>query len=136
MVQSSKPAVTMEVLSVYYSSLASSSSNAKPAQLQIPQGPPSEHAVVEFNEISVETVVNALETLDGSKSGGPDHIYPLLLKSAAKALAPSLTQLFNRSLRSGSVSQAFKLVNVNPALKPNRDPSCASSYRGTPSRHY
>ena len=67
--------------------------------------------------------------LDGSKSVSMVDIYPWLLKSGAKSLAPSLTQLFNQSLCSGSVPQAFKLANVTAVLKPNQDPSRASSCR-------
>ena len=41
-------------------------------------------------------------TLDISKSSGPDNITPRMLKSTANSIAPSLTNLFNLSLTTGT----------------------------------
>ena len=52
------------------------------------------------------------------------------MRAAADALAGSLADIFNCSLRTGTVPLDFKLANITPILKPKQDPFIAQSYRG------
>ena len=52
-------------------------------------------------EIPVEMVLTSLKQLDVNKATGSDGIPVRLLKKTADQIAPSLTMLFNKSLRLG-----------------------------------
>ena len=49
-----------------------------------------------------------LATLDVTKSNGPDNISARMLKATAASIAPSVTALFNLSLRTGRIPQQWK----------------------------
>lgn len=58
----------------------------------------------------------ALET---SKECGPDSIPPRLLQVCGLEIAPSVCELFNRSLHTGHVPSGWKCANVTPVHKKN-----------------
>ena len=55
-----------------------------------------------------------LRNLDEEKATGPDKIPAVLLKHCAATIAPSLCELFNKSLSSGQLPSEWKLSNVCP----------------------
>ena len=67
--------------------------------------------------LTVSQVLDVLANLDASKATGPDEIPARILKEIAHEIAPSLCELFNKSLRLGSVSTDWKLANVVPVFK-------------------
>lgn len=81
--------------------------------------------------MSCGTVERVLASLDVSKAPGPDGVLPSILKCCSKVLAPSLTEIFNRSLSTGIFPSAFKLANITPLVKSkDEDPLAASNHRG------
>ena len=58
-----------------------------------------------------------LEGLDPTKAAGPDQILPRVLKELAETVAPLLTNIFNRSYRTGVVPSEWGHANVVPAYK-------------------
>ncbi|CAB4025727.1 Hypothetical predicted protein [Paramuricea clavata] len=58
-----------------------------------------------------------LQNLDEEKATGPDNIPAVLLKNCAASIAPSLCELFNKSLSSGQLPPEWKLSNVCPIPK-------------------
>ena len=62
-------------------------------------------------------VRSILRTLDEEKATGPDKIPAILLKNCANSIAPSLCELFNKSLSSGQLPSDWKLSNVCPIPK-------------------
>ena len=68
---------------------------------------------------SREEVQHHLETLDISKSNGPDGISARMLKAVAKNIAPSVTNLFNISLKTGCFPASWKLSHIVPISKLN-----------------
>lgn len=120
--------IQAEDLNSYFGNLVSSPKNTH--GLLIPHGPPTLDALTNFSVVTVDTVERHLTNLDGTKASGPDDISPWILKAAAPSLATSLTLLFNCSLRSGTFPKAFKLANITPVLKPNKNPALEQSYRG------
>ena len=62
-------------------------------------------------------VQTVLESLDVTKVTGPDEIPARLLKETASAIAPSLCQLFSKSLSTGTLPQEWKIANVVPVFK-------------------
>ena len=53
--------------------------------------------------LPIQEVQSILEALKPEKATGPDEIPARLLKETAPIIAPSLTVLFNRSLRKGNI---------------------------------
>ena len=58
-----------------------------------------------------------LRNLDEEKATGPDNIPAVLLKNCAASIAPSLCELFNKSLSSGHLPSEWKLSNICPIPK-------------------
>ena len=65
----------------------------------------------------VDFVLKQLASLDSSKATGPDKISALMLKMTASSIAPSITSLFNQSLKKGRVPMDWKLSHVVPIPK-------------------
>ena len=73
-------------------------------------------------------VLKLLNGLDPSKACGPDMIPPKVLKELAPSIAPALTDLFNRSYRSGVMPEDWRNANVVPAFKKGKK-TLAANYR-------
>jgi hypothetical protein len=67
--------------------------------------------------LTPDHVAAVLRALDNDKAQGPDGIPSRLLTETADQIAPSLCDLFNKSLRTGVVPRDWKLANVVPSLK-------------------
>ena len=78
--------------------------------------------------ISSDEVARLLRNLDVSKASGPDGIPARILKECANQLAPSLCELFNKSLRFGQFPSQWKHANVVPIFKKG-DKELVSNYR-------
>ena len=66
---------------------------------------------------SEDKILDMLASLDTTKSNGPDSISAKMLKATAPSIAPSVTSLFNLSLRLGRVPQEWKGSRVVPIPK-------------------
>ena len=76
------------------------------SDFNLPDDPPDE---LLCNE---DTVCELLASLDVSKSSGPDGISTKMLKHTAVSIAPSVTQLFNLSIKNGRVyTQRLETIN-------------------------
>ena len=69
-----------------------------------------------------------LEELDVSKATGPDHIPPRVLRELATTIAPIMTDIFNRSYRTGVMPDDWRKANVVPAYKKGKK-TLAENYR-------
>ena len=79
-------------------------------------------------QLSTEEVARTLLALDSTKATGPDEIPSRLLKDTARQIAPSLTQIFNKSLCLGEIPDEWKLANIVPIHKKG-DKSQVENYR-------
>ena len=61
-----------------------------------------------------------LKTINANKATGPDNIPGRLLKIASDILSPSLTEIFNKSLSTGSYPDDWKMAKVMPIYKHGR----------------
>ena len=66
---------------------------------------------------SVQEVQWLLNTLDTTKSNGPDGVSARMLKATTSSNVPSVTKLFNLSIQSGCFSVLWKMSNVVPVPK-------------------
>ena len=71
----------------------------KDSGLTVPNLDPSPYPELLPFEVTVDEVNTLLGEVDPVKATGPDGIPPKLLKELAYVLAPSLTLLFNASLK-------------------------------------
>ena len=78
---------------------------------------PHTHPTLHEQEIPVEMVLTSIKQLDINKATGSDEIPMRLLKETANQIAPSLTMLFNKSLRLGIFPEEWKLANIVPIFK-------------------
>jgi hypothetical protein len=66
--------------------------------------------------LTPDHVAAVLRTLDNDKAHGSDGIPARLLTETAYLIAPSLCDLFNKSLRTGVLPRDWKLANVVPVF--------------------
>ena len=78
-----------------------------------------------FSEAEVSCV---LKSLDSNKATGPDGISARLLKETADVITPSLCELFNRSVLSGTIPEEWKVANIVPVYKKG-DKEYTENYR-------
>ena len=72
-------------------------------------------------QCTTEEVESYLRNIDANKSSGPDGISPHVVKECATQLAPSLTNIFNKSFSSGLLPLDWKTANIAPIHKKNRN---------------
>ena len=68
-----------------------------------------------FQPVSITKVYNLINNL--STSTGIDKISAKVLRAAASAIAPSLTEIFNMSIDSNRFPSAWKTARVIPLFK-------------------
>ena len=66
---------------------------------------------------TIDTVHRLLKTIDEKKSSGPDKIPNKLLKIAADMIAPSLTEIYAKSIYTGIFPNEWKEARVSPVYK-------------------
>ena len=81
-----------------------------------------------FKEISETEVLRLLHGLSVSKASGMDQISAKILKVAAPVIVPSLTLIFNQSIRTGIFPTDWKAAKVSPVYKSGAK-HCISNYR-------
>ena len=80
-------------------------------------GDPPERVLPEDYLCTIDEVFHLLVSLDTSKSSGPDGISARMLKMTAISIAPSVTNLFNLSLRLGHIPANWKHSSIVPIPK-------------------
>ncbi len=70
-----------------------------------------------FKEVSETEILRFLSNLTISKASGLDQISAKVLKIAAPSIAPSLTLIFNQSIRTGIFPSDWKVARVTPIYK-------------------
>ena len=72
---------------------------------------------------TIDEVQWLLNRLDTTKSNGPDGISARMLKAVAPSIAPSITELFNLSIKSACFPTMWKMANIVPVPKSNNHSS-------------
>lgn len=79
--------------------------------------------------MSESDILTTLQSLNPSKSSGPDGIPSRLLKELAPEISSSITCIFNKSLYEGSFPSKWKDCNLTPVFKADQK-DIVSNYRG------
>ncbi len=108
------PSTITEIFNKYFTSVFANSN----CHIPIPASQsPAPDLMLSDVHLTTEEVLQTLLTLDTNKATGPDEISPKLLKLCAYQIAPSLTNLFNKSLSYGKLPDDWKLANIVPVYK-------------------
>ena len=83
---------------------------------------------INFQEVEEAVVVKQIQSLRANKSIGLDKISNKLLKDAVTIISPSLTKLFNLSIRSHKFPELWKCAKVSAIFKSD-DRTNPSNYR-------
>ena len=86
------------------------------------------HGEIDRLQISISGVLDQLNKLNPSKAQGPDGIPPWFLNTYAAQLAPIIHNIFQLSVDSSQVPEAWKNANVTAILK-NGSRTEAANYR-------
>ena len=100
----------------------------RPEKLPVPFGPSKCKHLSALASVDVTDTLELLLSVDPSKAMGSDQLPGIVLRQCAAELAPSLTIIFNMSLRSGKVPHIWKVSYVSPLFK-SGDSSEPRNYR-------
>ena len=73
-------------------------------------------------------MLSLIASLDATKSTGADGVSVKMLKCTASYIVKSLTNLFNKSLKSGKLPSDWKVARIVPIPK-GGDPESPANYR-------
>ena len=107
-----------EIFNSYFSDIAADLAAEIPASEHKPETylvPTNKTFTLEIPII--DTVYRLLKTIDEKKSSGLDKIPNKLLKIAADVIAPSLTEIFAKSIYTGIFPNEWKKARVSPVHK-------------------
>ena len=90
----------------------------------ITQSNPNNLTQLQTSPMEVKSILEILQT---GKASGPDKINNYVLKSCSSVLSYPMSTLFNLSLSSSKVPQAWKEANATPVFKKD-DPSDCKNY--------
>ena len=84
----------------------------------------------DISDIDINTagVAKLLKNLNEHKASGLDSIPNYILKHFANELAPAITDIFNLSIKTGSLPSAWRNANISPVYKKGNK-HVASNYR-------
>ena len=124
--QSQPPQCSVDAIRNTFAEIVEDAS--RPVHLSFPYGPASSTDLTAFAPVSIARVRKLLERLNPAKSSGDDDISAALLRAHADVLAPSLTLIFNKSLREGIFPAQMKSARISPLFK-GGDPSMPKNHR-------
>ena len=112
-----------EILNDQFKSVFSKDDPSEPHPLPNPEFP----KIQDIN-ITEPGVRKLLQNLKPNKASGPDNISPLILKTLAPEIAPSLTLIFQKSYETSEVPEDWRTANVSPIFKKG-EKYTAANYR-------
>ena len=87
---------------------------------------PSNEYTKEFN---MQELITALHRINGNKAGGPDQVHPRMLHRLGPEALKYILQMFNESWKNMRTPQNWRLADIRPIHKKDKNPEAVSSYR-------
>ena len=84
---------------------------------------------MDWADCTPEGISALLKRIKPYSSAGPDRITAQMLRSFADEIAPSVTSLFNLSIKTGNIPADWKLSNVVPIPKGDKKKNEVQSFR-------
>ena len=81
--------------------------------------------------VTEKGVRKLLQNLNIHKAYGPDQIGPRVLKEMASTIAPILTIIFRKSIKTGTVPEDWRTADIAPIFKKGQK-YVAANYRPVP----
>lgn len=94
-----------------------------------PNFPPRSVHTIEFINFDVDTVFNALNSINESLPAGPDGLPGIFLKKCSLSLAFPILLLFQWFFYSHDLPDLWKLANIIPIFKKLGSKNCLSNFR-------
>ncbi|CAH1248772.1 Hypp8402 [Branchiostoma lanceolatum] len=89
----------------------------EPLEDPLPDMGPSPHTPMMDIKIDTTGINKLLDNLNPHKACGPDHVHACVLKELSTTLSPFLQAIFQKSLDTGCVPEAWKEANIAPVYK-------------------
>lgn len=121
--QANNPKETAELFNRYFTSVFTTDTDAcRPCTTNSTQDVSDNHDLPANNLLSDlildnTKVLSVLKSIDVNKATGPDDIPARILGETAEEIAPSLCELFNKSLSLGILPDEWKCANIIPVFK-------------------
>ena len=119
----------------FYETLYSSKANAGPGdmeqfldQINLPSLAPADNAHLN-RDITTLEIIEAIKTLNGGKTPGPDGLPCELYKAFADILAPYMLKMYTLALSDGSLPQTLNEAIITLIPKKGKDPEDVGGYR-------
>jgi len=81
------------------------------------------------DNLTIQELHAALDSLDANKAAGPDKLHAKLLKHTGPEMRSAILRLFNNSWFTAQVPQEWRKADIRPIPKKGKDPSLISSHR-------
>ena len=111
-----EPQVPLSLLHAKFSALSTKKLLPEHPSPSMPE-PTASDTLSELRPFTPTRVENLLKDIKPDKASGPDDLPACILRKHSALLAPSLTELFNHSIKLSTVPQAFKVASVTPVYK-------------------
>jgi hypothetical protein len=86
----------------------------------------SDDNTITFTPVSVATVSKILSGIRRNSSSGADGLPPLVIKECAQFVAPTITDIMNKSLSTGKLPSIWKTVRITPIPKTTNSTSVSN----------
>ena len=80
-------------------------------------------------EFNMQELITALHRINGNKAGGPDQVHPRMLHRLGPEALKYILQMFNESWKNMRTPQNWRLADIRPIHKKDKNPEAVSSYR-------
>jgi hypothetical protein len=102
-----------ELLSKQFKSVFTQENTDEP----LPKIPGKEYAKINRLDIPTARVQKLLANLNTNKASGPDGLPDRIMKTCAEELASAITDIYKRSLTTGTLPNDRRNANVSPIFK-------------------